>query len=370
MENTDTFEEKLDDVFKLNEKKIVTSGAQPWGDIKEKTDEEVDRVYKIAKDYAEKAKGDLNRVLKRAATNNAKILIGIKPLNSFGDKVINRNRKASEIHDVLRSAILVQTPEDVQKVRKAIEKRSAIFRVEEKEKGKDKEFGYYGSVHFNIKLKGIIVEIQVMTKKLWTLKDWAHEFYNKWRSAKKTDEFKKDARLSKSIFSKGNTKAVIKSKRKEAIYESVNSAIAFATKAHEGQYRKGKVEGEKEAFVNHPIEVSKIAEKLAKKYNVDAELVKTAAILHDTVEDTDVTTAEIASKFSKEIAEIVSIVTNNKKKNYELFINDVLESGKREALVIKLADMTHNVATAEGIIRPKKIALWKSAITKIKDQLK
>jgi hypothetical protein len=199
------FSYELDAIFQLDEKRVVSSKIQPWGKAKDKSDEDVERLYNVARGYAEKAKGDLNRLLKRSATANAKILIDIKSLDSFADKIVNRGHDAEKIVDVLRSAVLVASPEEVDKVTKAIEKKSAVYKIDKKSKGGDETYGYYGSVHMQLKVKGIIVEVQVMTKKLWAMKNWGHEIYNKWRSKDRdTPEFEKDKRLSKIIFSKGN----------------------------------------------------------------------------------------------------------------------------------------------------------------------
>ena len=64
----------------------------------------------------------------------------------------------------------------------------------------------------------------------------------------------------------------------------INKAIEFATKAHEGQYRKGT----KRPYIVHPIEVGDIVAAMTK----DEEVIS-AAVLHDTIEDCAGVTQEI-----------------------------------------------------------------------------
>jgi len=74
-------------------------------------------------------------------------------------------------------------------------------------------------------------------------------------------------------------------------------AISFATESHKGQFRKGT----KIPYIVHPINVGKILIE----NNCPDEVVE-AGILHDTVEDTNVTIEDIQRKFGDQVAEIVS----------------------------------------------------------------
>lgn len=81
-------------------------------------------------------------------------------------------------------------------------------------------------------------------------------------------------------------------------------AILFAVKAHEGQTRKGN----SIPYIIHPLEVASICAAMSD----DLELMA-AAVLHDTVEDTDTTLEEIEAKFGHRVAELVASETENKR---------------------------------------------------------
>ena len=67
----------------------------------------------------------------------------------------------------------------------------------------------------------------------------------------------------------------------------IDRAIEFATKAHEGQFRKGT----KRPYIVHPIEVGDIVSTMTK----DEEVIS-AAILHDTIEDCEGVTKELLER--------------------------------------------------------------------------
>lgn len=77
----------------------------------------------------------------------------------------------------------------------------------------------------------------------------------------------------------------------------VERALIFATQAHQGQTRKD----ESTPYILHPAEVAGIAATMT-----DDEEVITACVLHDTVEDTDVTLDDVRREFSDRVAEIVA----------------------------------------------------------------
>lgn len=131
----------------------------------------------------------------------------------------------------------------------------------------------------------------------------------------------------------------------------VLKAIQFADKKHEGQTRKGS--GEK--YITHPVAVSYLVASYKKSKRLDELLA--AAILHDTLEDTDTTFVEIAIEFTPLIAGLVYELTNDEVSLKKL---GKLEYHKRKlcgissyGLVIKLADRLHNVSdhpTAKMVI--------------------
>ena len=75
----------------------------------------------------------------------------------------------------------------------------------------------------------------------------------------------------------------------------VQKAIDFATKVHEGQYRKGT----DRPYIVHPMEVGKIVSTMTQ----DEEIIS-AAILHDTIEDCEGVDANVLKEmFSARVAE-------------------------------------------------------------------
>jgi myo-inositol-1(or 4)-monophosphatase len=90
--------------------------------------------------------------------------------------------------------------------------------------------------------------------------------------------------------------------------EKFDKAIIFATNAHKGQKRKGA----NTPYIVHPLEVATIAATLT-----DNEDVLCAAVLHDTVEDTEVTIEEIEDKFGPRVRELVQSETENKREEMD-----------------------------------------------------
>ncbi|HHM1300146.1 TPA: HD domain-containing protein [Klebsiella pneumoniae] len=122
----------------------------------------------------------------------------------------------------------------------------------------------------------------------------------------------------------------------------VEKAQMFAAGAHAGVGQKRKYTGED--YIHHPVAVAEIV----RKHGGTDEMVA-AAMLHDTIEDTQVTFGHIFSLFGDRVAEMVDALSNKAKKedgNREtrFFIN-VKALRKRldmQSRVIKLADLIHN----------------------------
>ena len=83
-------------------------------------------------------------------------------------------------------------------------------------------------------------------------------------------------------------------------------ALEFAAARHRDQTRK---DAEKTPYINHPIDLAKL---LVDEAGVTDPIVIAAAILHDTVEDTETRIEEIAQHFGPDIAQIVAEVTDDK----------------------------------------------------------
>lgn len=86
----------------------------------------------------------------------------------------------------------------------------------------------------------------------------------------------------------------------------LDNAIIFAINAHRGQFRKG----EKVPYILHPMEAAVVVGTMT----ADDEILA-AAVLHDTVEDTDATIEQIREQFGERIAALVAAESENKRED-------------------------------------------------------
>lgn len=118
----------------------------------------------------------------------------------------------------------------------------------------------------------------------------------------------------------------------------INKAIEFATKAHEGQFRKGT----KRPYIVHPIEVSDIVSSMTK----DEEVIS-AAVLHDTIEDCEgITQRILAQEFSERVAYIVAQESEDKSKTWmerKCSTIEHIRNAPREVQMVGLADKLSNM---------------------------
>ena len=211
--------ENLDDslIRKLS-KKIKPAKKTFWADEKIKDftgkndKEKVVALYKkyepIIEDRLKKYESGLKTALK--GVQNAKIMVDIKKLRAFVNKTVDRGKDPSKMNDWLRGSILVNDEKDIGIVSKNIFKAfKSVSEFDPKERGDDKQFGYYGSVHFSVDVDGVNTEIQLMTKKLYSAKKVAGGQYDDFRSAsdaiKGSKETQKLLRHGKRAFDKGNS---------------------------------------------------------------------------------------------------------------------------------------------------------------------
>ena len=122
----------------------------------------------------------------------------------------------------------------------------------------------------------------------------------------------------------------------------INKAIYWAKKYHDGQFRKSG-----EPFYTHPLEVA----YMVVDYNLTTN-VTVASILHDIVEDTEVTIGMIVDGFSWRIAEIVDRLTRDRtdgsKLTVEEILNNAYKKNDKEVLLIKIVDRLHNMQTVQA----------------------
>lgn len=158
------------------------------------------------------------------------------------------------------------------------------------------------------------------------------------------------------------SKKVVQEKKKHEDSPRVKKAVEFATKAHEGQFRKTG-----EPYIIHPLAVKKILEE----WGMDEDTI-VAGILHDTVEDTEVALEDIRKEFGETVAFLVDGVTKVSKarsgmrdidtylpKTKDNFLRLMIALGDDiRVLIIKLADRLHNMRTlsAHTPEKQKKIA--------------
>ena len=115
-------------------------------------------------------------------------------------------------------------------------------------------------------------------------------------------------------------------------------AIEFAAKAHRNHYRKGT----KVPYLIHPMRVSKILID----HGCDEEMAS-AAVLHDTVEDTDATLDDIQSQFGPRVASLVEGLSEPDRsdtwENRKQHTIDHLRHAPRDVLLIACADKLDNL---------------------------
>ena len=147
----------------------------------------------------------------------------------------------------------------------------------------------------------------------------------------------------------------MKMNRKKTNVALIQKAYKFAEEHHRGQKR---LSGED--YIIHPLNVAYI---LADLQLDDATIC--AALLHDVVEDTDVTNEDIIKNFGKEIAEMVAGVTKLGKIQYVTIEEEQVENYRKmflamgkdiRVILIKLADRLHNMRTLSNLKRDRQIA--------------
>ena len=111
------------------------------------------------------------------------------------------------------------------------------------------------------------------------------------------------------------------------VFGSLEAAIACAAASHFGQVDKGG-----EPYILHPLRVM-----LAVKGDIERKV----AVLHDTVEDTALTFADIRRDFGWDVADAVNSLTKADGEDYAAFIDRVAQN--RVATVVKLADLAYNM---------------------------
>jgi guanosine-3',5'-bis(diphosphate) 3'-pyrophosphohydrolase len=135
--------------------------------------------------------------------------------------------------------------------------------------------------------------------------------------------------------------------------EHVRVAIEFSREAHQGQMRQSG-----DPYVSHPIAVARILTPL----HIDAQAI-IAALLHDVVEDTEVTSEQVAEKFGKPVAELVDGLSKLDRIRFETREDAQAENFRKmllamardvRVILIKLADRLHNMRTLDSMAIDKR----------------
>ena len=142
----------------------------------------------------------------------------------------------------------------------------------------------------------------------------------------------------------------VKATHPKADVRMIEHAYEVAAAQHAGQRRDSG-----DPYITHPLAVATILAELGMNHETIC-----AALLHDTIEDTDYTLAELRREFGDEIAELVDGVTKLDKVKYgdaaqAETVRKMVVAMSRDirVLVIKLADRLHNMRTLRYLPRPK-----------------
>lgn len=146
--------------------------------------------------------------------------------------------------------------------------------------------------------------------------------------------------------------------QKTADSDFLYRAFAFSEDAHKDQYRKSGA-----PYFEHPLNVAQILADMRMDYETIA-----AGLLHDTVEDTDVTIEQIADEFGRNVANLVNGVTKigeirlqgaaiSQAENFRKMLLSMVQDIR--VILIKFADRLHNMRTLEHLPerKQKRIAL-------------
>ena len=133
--------------------------------------------------------------------------------------------------------------------------------------------------------------------------------------------------------------------------ELTNKAMKIAYQAHHGQLDKSGI-----PYIFHPIHLAE---------QMDDEISCCCALLHDVVEDTDVTMEELAREFPAEVIEVLKLLTHADDVPYENYVREI--KSNPIAKKIKLADIGHNSDQTRSIgsgLTEEKLAKWKAKYEK------
>jgi len=133
----------------------------------------------------------------------------------------------------------------------------------------------------------------------------------------------------------------------------IKKAFQFSDAAHLGQYRHSG-----EPYITHPVAVA----ELCATWHLDAPSIM-AALMHDVIEDTGCTKADLVEKFGNKVAELVEGLTKLDKLEFQSHAEAQAESFRKmfmamardvRVILVKLADRTHNMRTLDAVPMEKR----------------
>lgn len=134
--------------------------------------------------------------------------------------------------------------------------------------------------------------------------------------------------------------------------ELTNKAIRIAFEAHKGQIDKSGI-----PYIFHPYHLAE---------QMKDEITVCIALLHDVIEDTDVTYEDLAKEFPKEVMEALDLLTHKEGTDYLDYVRAIKVNPNAKA--VKLADIAHNSDetrfSGNPDITPEKIAYYREKYAK------
>ena len=150
--------------------------------------------------------------------------------------------------------------------------------------------------------------------------------------------------------------------------KTLDRAIAFATKAHEGQFRKGT----QIPYILHPMEAAAIVGSMT----TDEEVIA-GAVLHDVVEDTETTVEDVIAMFGERIGSLVASESEDKRDNlpaestWKIRKQETLNHLVTATVDVKMITLGDKLANIRAIYRDYQIigdALWQRFNQKDKNE--
>ena len=139
--------------------------------------------------------------------------------------------------------------------------------------------------------------------------------------------------------------------------ELTNKAMKIAYSAHHGQVDYNGI-----PYIFHPIHLAEA---------MDDEVSCCAALLHDVVEDTDVTMDELAQEFPEKVIAVLRLLTHEEGVPYFDYVRKI--KANPIAVKIKLADIAHNCDQTRCVgsgLSEERLAYWRDKYTKARTILK